>query len=233
MAANLPRLLLGTSPFIGAGQFGSKALEYSRLFFDNPENMTKLFVKSAKLGVKAVQLMGYEPLVKALGKAEEIVGDFFVAATLPEGDFTSNLNLISSLEPELVSLHALSCDMFDSRLGEWIDKIRETGAVPAASTHNPGTSIPRLENMGFEAFLTPLNPLGYGMKPDFESALRAIKNTKKQVIAIKPLAAGKLFPDSSLFEFIFRYADSIAVGIASEDEMTETYSAILQTPVQT
>jgi hypothetical protein len=175
--------------------------------------------------------MGYEPLVGALGRAEETVGDFFVVATIPEGDFASNLNLVSSLEPEFVSLHTLSCDMLDSRLGEWIDKIRETGARPAASTHNPGISIPLLENLGFEAFLVPLNPLGYGMRPDFESTLRAIKNTKKHIIAIKPLAAGKLFPDSSVFEFIYRYADSIAVGIASEDEMAETYSAILKTPV--
>lgn len=140
MAANLPKLMLGTSPFIGAGQFGSKALEYSRLFFDKPENMTKLFIRSAELGVKAVQLMGYEPLVLALRKAEEMVGDFFVAATLPEGDFASNLNLVSSLEPEFVSVHALSCDRLDLRLGEWIDNIRETGAKPAASTHSPGTS---------------------------------------------------------------------------------------------
>lgn len=231
MAANLPRLMLGTSPFIGAGQFGQKALEYSRLFFDKPENMTKLFVRSSELGVKAVQLMGYEPLVLALRKAEERAGDFFVVATIPEGDFASNLNLISSLEPEFVSLHALSCDRLDPRLGEWIDKIRATGAKPAASTHNPGTSIPLLENIGFEAFLAPLNPLGYGMKPDFESTLRAVKNTKKAVIAIKPLAAGKLFPDSLVFEFIFRYADSVAVGIASEDEMTETYSTIFKTSV--
>jgi hypothetical protein len=229
---DLPKLLLGTSPFIGAGQFGSKALEYQRQFYDTPENMTKLFIHSSKLGVNAVQLVGHEPLVEALRKAEETAGDFFVAATLPEGDFASNLDLVSSLEPEFVAVHAFFCDRFDPRIEEWIDKIKDTGAKPAASTHNPGTSIPLLESYGFEAYLAPLNPLGYMMKPDFESTLRAVRNTKNQVIAIKPLAAGKLFPDRNLFEFIFRYADSIAVGIASENEMTETYSIALETPVQ-
>src|SRR3990172_1981401 len=76
---DLPELMLGTSPFIGAGQFGSKSLNYRRRFFDNPDNMTRLFVHSANLGVKAVQLIGYQPLVTALIKAEEISGDFFVA----------------------------------------------------------------------------------------------------------------------------------------------------------
>ncbi len=219
--------MLGTSPFIGAGQFGSKSLDYRRLFFDMPDNMTRLFVHSARLGVKAVQLVGYQPLVAALRKAEDITGDFFVAVTIPRGDFASNLGLVSSLEPEFVSVHAQFCDGIDARLGEWIDMIKDTGAKPAASIHSPGTTIPLLDNLGFEAYLAPVNPIGYGMKPDVESTLRALKHTKKKVLAIKPLAAGKLSPERSVFEFIYNFADSIAIGIASEDEMVETYSAAL------
>ncbi len=225
--SDLPGLMLGTSPFIGAGQFGSKSLDYRRRFFDNPDNMTGLFVHSASLGVRAVQLIGYQPLVEALIKAEEISGDFFVAVTVPRGDFASNLDLVSPLEPEYVSVHARFCDGIDYRLSEWIDMIKDTGAKPAASIHSPGTTIPLIDNLGFEAYLAPLNPIGYGMEPDVESTLRALEHTKKAVIAIKPLAAGKLSPERSVFEFIYRYADSIAVGITSGDEMAQTYSAAL------
>lgn len=219
--------MLGTSPFVGAGQFGSKSLDYRRRFFDAPDNMTKLFVHSAKLGVKAVQLVGYQPLIAALRKAQETAGDFFVAVTIPRGDFASNLSLVSPLEPEFVSVHAQFCDGFDDRLNEWIDMIKDTGAKPAASTHSPGTTIPVLDKLDFEAYLAPLNPIGYGMEPDVESTLKAVEHTKKKVLAIKPLAAGKLSPDRSVFEFIYRYAGSIAVGITSEDEMAKTYSAAL------
>ncbi len=222
---DMPGLMLGTSPFIGAGQFGSKSVDYRRLFYDTPDNMTRLFVHSARLEVKAVQLIGYQPLVDALMKAEEITGDFFVAVTIPRGDFVSNLGLVSSLEPEFVSVHAQFCDGIDDRLNEWIDMIKDTGARPAASTHSPGATIPLLDKLGFEAYLAPVNPIGYGMEPDVESTLRALEHTKKKVLAIKPLAAGKLSPERSVFEFIYRYADSIAVGIISEDEMEETYSA--------
>jgi hypothetical protein len=222
---DIPRLMLGTSPFIGAGQFGSKSLDYRSQFFDNPDNMTMLFVHSANLGVKAVQLVGYQPLVKALMKAEEISGDFFVVVTIPRGDFASNLDLVSSIEPEYVSVHAQFCDGNDARLNEWIDMIKNTGAKPAASTHSPGTTIPQLDDLDFDAYLAPVNPIGYGMEPDIESTLMALEQTKKAVIAIKPLAAGKLSPERSLFEYIYKYADSIAVGIASEEEMMETYSA--------
>ncbi len=224
---DLPRLMLGTSPFIGAGQFGSKSLDYRRQFFDTPDNMTRLFVHSAKLGVKAIQLVGYQPLVDALMKAEEISGDFFVVVTIPRGDFASNLDLVSHLEPEFVSVHAQFCDGIDDRLNEWIDMIKDTGAKPAASTHSPGTTISLLDDLGFEAYLAPVNPIGYGMEPDIESTLRALEHTKKKVLVIKPLAAGKLSPERSVFEFIYKYADSIAVGITSEKEMVETYSVAL------
>lgn len=200
---DLPGLMLGTSPFIGAGQFGSKSLDYRRQFFDNPDNMTRLFVHSANLGVKAVQLIGYQPLVTALMKA------------------------VSPLEPEFVSVHAQFCDGIDAMLSEWIDMIKDTGAKPAASTHSPCTTIPLLDNLAFEAYLAPVNPIGYGMEPDVEGTLRALEHTKKKVLAIKPLAAGNLSPERSVFEFIYKYADSIAVGIISEEEMVETYSAAL------
>ncbi|HWR26241.1 MAG TPA: hypothetical protein VN316_00005 [candidate division Zixibacteria bacterium] len=222
---DLPGLMLGTSPFIGAGQFGSKSLDYRRQFFDIPDNMTRLFVHSASLGVKAVQLIVYQPLVAALMKAEEIAGDFFVTVTIPRGDFASNLGLISPLEPEYVSVHAQFCDRIDDRLNEWVDMIKDTGAKPAASTHSPGTTIPLLDNMGFEAYLAPVNPIGYGMEPDVESTLRALEHTKKKVLAIKPLAAGNLYPERSVFEFIYMYADSIAVGITSEEEGGNLFSS--------
>jgi hypothetical protein len=225
--SDLPGLMLGTSPFIGAGQFGSKSLDYRRRFFDNPDNMTRLFVHSASLGVKAVQLIGYQPLVEALMKAEEIADDFFVVVTIPRGDFASNLDLVSPLEPEFISVHAQFCDENDSRLNEWIDMIRDAGAKPAASTHSPGTTVPLLDELGFKAYLAPVNPAGYGMEPDVESTLKALERNNKPVIAIKPLAAGKLSPERSVFEYIYMYADSIAVGITSEEEMEETYSAAL------
>jgi hypothetical protein len=226
--SDFPKLMLGTSPFIGAGQFGSKSPDYRRRFFDNPGNMTRLFVHSASLRIKAVQLIGYQPLVEALMKAEEIYGDFFVVVTIPRGDFASNLDLVSPLEPEFVSVHAQFCDEFDPRLNEWIDMIRDAGARPAASTHSPGSTIPLLDEMGFDAYLAPVNPTGYGMAPDVESTLNALERTNKAVIAIKPLAAGKLSPEKSVFEYIYRYADSIAVGITSEEEMEETYSVAFE-----
>lgn len=216
----IPRVMLGTSPFIGAGQFGVKALEYRREFYDQPENMKRLFLASHRLGIRAVQLIAYEPLIKALEDAERITGRFFKVITIVE-DFTAKLERLSKLEPEYIAPHARFCDGNDLHLSEWIDAIKCSGARAAASTHIPGLTLPRLKELGFEAYLVPLNPLGYLMEPDFNSALSAISRTPKPVIAIKPLAAGKLKPENWVFEFIYTYADSMAVGMVSEKEIEE------------
>ena len=76
----------------------------------------------------------------------------------------------------------------------------------------------------FDVYLAPVNPVGYAMEPDYESTLTALETTDKQIIAIKPLAAGRLKPTQSLFTFIYTYADSVSVGITSEAEMKETYA---------
>jgi hypothetical protein len=121
MHLEIPKLMLGTSPFIGAGQFGAKAYEYQQRFYHNESNMTKLFIESAQLEVKAVQLIVYEPLVNALKEAVKELGeDFFIAATIPSGrNFERDLDLVRPLKPEIIALHALSCDALDARIAGW------------------------------------------------------------------------------------------------------------------
>lgn len=228
MYERIPALLLGTSPFIGAAQFGRKAYEYRKKFFYNERAMKELFIKSAALEVTAVQLLVYEPLVNALSAAEQETGEkFFTAAAITSGrKFERDMNLIKPLKPEIVAIHALFCDALDDRITGWIKKIRAMGASPAASTHYPGATIEEMEKAGFDfdIYLAPVNPVGYAMEPDYESTLKALETTDRQVIAIKPLAAGSLKPTESLFTFIYNYAVAISVGITSEAEMAETYT---------
>lgn len=232
MPLTIPQLMLGTSPFIGAGQFGLKAYEYRARFYDNEANMTRLFVAAARREVKAVQLIVYEPLVNALRAAiAELDEELFVAATIPSGRrFESLLALIKPLKPAVIAIHALSADALDPRIPGWIKQIRAAGASPAAATHCPGETIPELDRAGLEleAYLAPLNTIGYAMVPDYESTLAALERTDKRVIAIKPLAAGRLTPTPALFKFIYAHADAACVGIASEVEMNETFAAARQ-----
>ena len=45
----IPRTLLGTSPFIGATQFGHRSRLYQLDLYDKPENILKILKKSYEL----------------------------------------------------------------------------------------------------------------------------------------------------------------------------------------
>lgn len=52
----VPRVLIGSSPFIGAGQFGNRSIDYYNTFSD-PENIAKLLITAADLGLPAVHII--------------------------------------------------------------------------------------------------------------------------------------------------------------------------------
>ncbi|MGQ9514923.1 MAG: hypothetical protein ACUVTL_07755 [Thermoproteota archaeon] len=94
--------------------------------------------------------------------------------------------------------------------------------------HHAGSVIPILEESGirFDGYVTPVNKLGVMMFPNTEEALDSIHKTKKTVIAIKPLAGGRIEPRSA-FQYVFVEAKMgfSMVGVASEREAEEDLSA--------
>ncbi|KYH38610.1 MAG: hypothetical protein AYL30_003870 [Candidatus Hecatellales archaeon B24] len=219
----LPKLMLGTSPFLAAGQFGYKSLEYYRQFYLKPENIAEIYREAYELGIKALQLVVTEPTVKAL---EEVKLDFYLAASI-YGNFKRNLKLVEKFNPQLVAVHAEIADSLNlPKIKECLEMVKRLGAAPAAATHLPGRTIPVLDRLGtVEAYLAPLNRLGLYMEPKPELSLKALEETPASIIAIKPLAAGKIKPLEAL-EYVYRYASSASVGLTSRSEILEVLQAL-------
>ena len=70
-----------------------------------------------------------------------------------------------------------------------------------------------------------MNSMGVMMFPSRDSAVEAIRAAKKPVIAIKPLAGGRLKPTEAL-EHIYRKMgiDFCMIGVGSEREAEEDFS---------
>jgi hypothetical protein len=94
--------------------------------------------------------------------------------------------------------------------------------------HHAGTSLPLLDqqDLDISGYLTPINNNGALMLPTHSQALEAITSTAKPVIAIKPLAGGRI-PPSQAFEYVFQvaHADAVMMGVASEKEFDEDLTA--------
>jgi hypothetical protein len=97
--------------------------------------------------------------------------------------------------------------------------------------HHSGTSIPILEKSALDVvgYVTPVNPLGALMLPTQARALKAIKASGKPVIAIKPMAGGRV-PPREAFEYVFNQAgvDASMIGVASKAEVDEDVPTALK-----
>jgi hypothetical protein len=110
-------------------------------------------------------------------------------------------------------------DLLDG-IAEWIRG--RYGYEVILGTHHAGTTIPILEESGirFHGYVTPINQLGVMMFPTQQLALEAVQNASKPVIAIKPLAGGRI-PPKQAFQYVYEIAgaDSCMVGVSSEEEL--------------
>ena len=110
-------------------------------------------------------------------------------------------------------------DLLDG-LVEWIRRTYRYEVI--LGTHHAGSTIPILEESGirFQGYVTPINRLGVMMFPTQRLAEEAVRNAKKPVIAIKPLAGGRI-PPKEAFRYVYEIAevDSCMVGVGTEEEL--------------
>jgi hypothetical protein len=124
----------------------------------------------------------------------------------------------AGIEPERVldecrALNATFClphqGVTDRLIGRMTDRIRdwdrygrlirERGMIPGLSTHMPeAVVIADKTGADVETYIQIYNAAGFLMQVEADWVMRVIRNAKKPVMAIKPLAAGRLLPPVGL-----------------------------------
>lgn len=221
----MPAVMLGTSPFIGAGQFGQKAEFYYNHFFLQPENVTHIVAAAIELGVNAVQVIAYRPVLEAVqNAARRTHSHLFLMGTVGVGSIEREIKMMVDANAQALILHGSLADRDLSFVADYLGPLRERGLVTGIATHRPGMTIPRVEAMDdVDIILSPLNKTGRFMEPSPESSLQAIEGSSKGVIAMKPLAAGDLSPEEGL-PYLAGKVVGLAVGIVSRKEAEETFA---------
>lgn len=221
---DVPAVMLGTSPFIGAGQFGRKAEFYYNHFFLQPKNITEVVIQAIDLGVNAAQVIGYPQVVEAVQEAAKRTStDLFLLGTVGLGSIEREIQIMLDAGAQGVIIHGSLADRDMAFAREYLSPLQEQGLVTGIATHRPGMTIPRVEQMDeLDLILCPLNKAGRFMEPSVEATLQAIESSSKRIIAIKPLAAGRLSPQEGI-EYVSDRAAGLAVGVASREEAEETF----------
>jgi len=102
--------------------------------------------------------------------------------------------------------------------------IRELGMVPGLSTHRP-EAITTAEAAGYDCqvYIQPYNSIGFLCGVETDWMARIIRGTKKPVLCMKALAAGRLPPATGI-PFVYhsiKENDLLAVGFLSPGEVDE------------
>jgi hypothetical protein len=96
--------------------------------------------------------------------------------------------------------------------------------VPGLSTHMPeAVVIADKTDADVETYIQLLNPAGFLMQVEVDWVMRIIREAKKPVMTIKPLAAGRVIPHVGL-TFVWnaiRDQDMVTVGTTTPDQARE------------
>ncbi len=102
--------------------------------------------------------------------------------------------------------------------------IRERGMVPGLSTHMPEAVVyADKQNADIQTYIQLYNSSGFLMQVEVDWVMKVIREAKKPVMTIKPLAAGKILPPVGL-AFVWatlRDCDMVTIGTTTVDEAKE------------
>jgi hypothetical protein len=232
------KLILGHNPFLGGSYMSQARSRVYKETFTNPEAMERIMVKSIETGVRGMMAStsdGFtELLKKALLGAADKTGVLLPTIMIISRGFEEHMDTYRELNCQVMLVHGQITDALyikaegtmQPEFAGMLKRIRDEGFVPAMSTHNAGSVLPAAESFDAVAVNTPINKIMWRMCPCEEMVLNAIRRTKKTVIAMKPLAMGRIAPQEGM-AYVCRLpnVDGIVVGIGHEYEAEETFAA--------
>ena len=247
---SLPRMIIGTNWFFGFSHCTPAKNALINRVVDRKQmaDIMEVFVRA---GVDATMGPDRPELFQGARDVEDRVGakvTIISTPTLPldrQGFIFEEVARILDSNAEhgatFCMPHTSTTDTMVDRLAREIRQmdrvcsmIRERGMIPGLSTHLPETIIFADETgLDVETYISIYNLMGFLMPLEVDWTADVIRNARKPVMTIKPMAAGQIRPFQAL-NFVWntiRPCDMVTVGTMTPDEareLIETSLAILE-----
>jgi hypothetical protein len=244
---SLSRLIVGTNWFLGYSHY-SVAKDKFIKDTQTRNKITDILEVFLKAGIDTVMGPMLPLLTDAVQEAKQRSGkDIQLILTpwfniLPGGDPDNEPEAVIAQCKEagasICMPHQMVTDALMDRMHRKIrdiDKyahlIRQYDMIPGLSTHMPETVVYADETgVDVETYIQIYNAIGFLMQVETDWIMKIIKNAKKPVMTIKPLAAGRLLPISGLaFAWnTIRQQDMVTIGTTTPDEAREVIDISLE-----
>ena len=237
---SLPRMLVGTNWFLGYSHTSHAKDQFIKAY-QSRDRIAQVLSVYMEYGIDAVMGPLSDHLEGAICDVEQRTGRSVTRILTPI--FSLVPGGPAQEEPEAIldrtkQLNATFCmphqavtdALVDRRarvirdLDRYTKMIRDRGMIPGLSTHMP-ESVIYADNASadVETYIQIYNAAGFLMQVEADWVMRIIRNAKKPVMTIKPMAAGRLLPVVGLaFAWnTIRDQDMVTVGTTTPEEARE------------
>ena len=237
---SLPRLLIGTNWFLGWSHT-SLAKDTFIKEYQTRERIVAMLNVFLEYGIDAVMAPLSPHLDNAIREVEQQAGQRITRIYTPAFDLDPDAAPAERAEAafdQCAALGATFCMPHQSVTDALVDRragvirdldlytcmIRERGMLPGLSTHMPEAII-YADKTGadVETYIQLYNSAGFLMQVEADWVMKVIREAKKPVMTIKPLAAGRILPVVGL-AFVWntiRDQDMVTIGTTTPAEARE------------
>jgi len=231
------KLILGHNPLLGYSYLSNaRCREYTERFATY-EPIRDIIVAALGMGVRSIMVSpGSEQsdrVAQAVQAAQEQTGIEMSNIVIVGPDIPSQLDFLKRVNCQVCLVHGQVTDSmfwrsewtFRPEFAELLASIRAAGFVPGMSSHNGGETVPLADNFDVQVINTPVNKIGWRMCPCVEQVLEVVRKSTRKIIAMKPLAMGRVAPQEAV-EFALQVpgVDALCIGIATPAEAEETFA---------
>jgi hypothetical protein len=237
---SLPRLLVGSNWFLGYSHT-SLAKDHFIKEYQTHERIISILRVFLEYGIDAVMGPLSSLLDNAIREAEQQTGRKIIRIYTPSFSLGPDCKPEESAEAmfdRCAALGATFCfphtsvtdALIDRRAGvirdidQYSRMIRARGMIPGLSSHMPEAVI-YADNMNadVETYIQLYNSAGFLMQVEADWVMKVIREARKPVMTIKPLAAGRILPVVGL-AFVWntiRDQDMVTIGTTTPAEARE------------
>ncbi len=242
---SVSRMIIGTNWFLGFSHTTAAKDEYIHTHVENRDRIADIIEVFLNAGVDTIMgLIQRQAMWEGIQEAQQRTGKRVIVVStplIPVGPETPEKGFGADAErifDENERLGATFCFPHQTTTDALVDRctrkirhmdqlsrmIRDRGMIPGLSTHMPESIVYADESaVDVETYISLYNSMGFLMQVEVDWISRVIRNARKPVMTIKPMAAGQLRPFQAL-NFVWntlRPQDMVTVGTMAPREAQE------------
>ena len=243
---SIPEAILGYGPFLAEPYYGHRARLYQLDLYSQPDRIAEVILNAWDEGVKAINLVNNENLLKGFDLACDNGCNMKVIATIGKSevdylapnyevacdvDWQEDIELFSGYDTPVMLVDEFIVDAYKWNLtSKILSAINDSDSLSGVITAFPYRTTDLLKTSIdldlFDFYMIPINSFAYMMDtPSFlktqrEEFRQKILELNKKIIACRIFSVGIQTPQEG-FNFIntLDFIDLITFGVANEDEI--------------